>query len=397
MDGEFFAQNRRTLLDKVDGLIVVPAHTLMQRSRDIAFAFEQDKNFWYLSGIDEPDYWLVMSHDETFLIRPTVGEVENWFEERSSDEQLRVVSDIDNIETLRKGRRRLVKLIKKYKTVHCLSSASSRHVASHPNPARSQLKSWLKRNGADCEHETLVQSLLSMRMIKQPQEIEQIRRAVNVTSQAFSTIRAQLDSYDWEHEIEADFTAAFRRSGLDHGYTPIIGAGKNATVLHYTSNNSRLARGDMILIDIGAKSNYYSADITRTYYYQEQSSFSRDIHRAVKQALAAGVAAAKPGVSYIDIETTVEQALGSALVDIGLITEPTREQIRKLYPHSGHFLGLDVHDIGDYRAPLKAGAVLTIEPGIYLPEKSIGVRLEEDILITQDGCEVLSSALSLDA
>lgn len=396
MDKKFFTVNRQKLIKQVGGLIVIPAHTQMQRSRDIAFEFEQDKNFWYLAGIDEPDYWLVMSPKETFLIRPTVSEVENWFEERSSDTQLSESSGIEQIMSLRRGRARLKELIAKNKKVHVLKPVNSRHMSTHPNPSRKSAAGWLKRNGATLQDEKLGKTLMNMRLVKQDQEIEQVRRAINVSTQAFGAIRQKIDSYSWEHEIEADFTAAFRRSGLEHGYTPIIGAGRNATVLHYTSNNSRLARGDMVLIDIGARSNYYSADITRTYRFGELSGFAKEVHAAVAAALQAGIKKAKPGVSYLDVEKTVETTLGQAMVDIGLIDEPTRENIRALYPHSGHFLGLDVHDVGDYRAPLRAGNVITIEPGIYIPDKSVGIRLEEDILITSDGCDVLSGSLPLD-
>jgi Xaa-Pro aminopeptidase len=159
------------------------------------------------------------------------------------------------------------------------------------------------------------------------------------------------------------------------------------------ANNAPLENNQLVLMDVGAEVDHYAADLTRTFIKGNASKRQRAVFDAVNEAVEFELSLLKPGVSFSDCEKELCQFIGEKLRELGLIKSISDEAIRKYYPHAPHYLGLDVHDVGDYKASLEPGMVLTVEPGIYIPEEGIGVRLEEDVLITPDGCEVLSKKL----
>jgi len=177
-----------------------------------------------------------------------------------------------------------------------------------------------------------------------------------------------------------------------HAYEPIIATDENATVIHYTANNTTLHNKKMILFDVGASYGLYAADISRTYALQKPSTRLRQLHAAVCHAQKTIMKSIKPGLTMKKLELLAEDVIGNSLIDLGLANTKDLAITRQFYPHAvSHFLGLDVHDAADYDLPLAEGMVITVEPGLYIPNERIAVRIEDDVVITKDGCQNLSA------
>ena len=235
-------------------------------------------------------------------------------------------------------------------------------------------------------------------MIKQAPEIAAITAAINITVASFkdATRPAALAKYTHEYELEAAITQGFRKRGAaGHSFEPIIAGGPRAVTLHNLANNARLVADELIVVDIGAEVEHYAADITRTIGLKTVSRRQRAVHEAVVDIQRHAFDLLKPGVLVRDYEVQIEHLMGEKLRELGLISTITPEAVRHYYPHAtSHFMGLNVHDIGDYDRPLEPGIVMTVEPGIYIPEEGIGVRIEDDVLVTPKGIKILTNKLS---
>ncbi|HEX8199829.1 MAG TPA: Xaa-Pro peptidase family protein, partial [Isosphaeraceae bacterium] len=242
----------------------------------------------------------------------------------------------------------------------------------------------------------LAPALASMRQVKSPAELAILRRAIAITAEAQRDARRTIRPGAFEYEAQAALEAAFTRNGAERpGFFSIVGSGPNATRPHYHANRRRIEAGDLVVVDIGAEYHYYSADVTRTYPASGRfSPRQRAIYDVVLEAQHAAERAFRPGESTVDeLQRAATQSMKAS---------PARDaQGRTLdrhFPHGlGHWLGMDVHDVGDDDGPIPAGAVLTIEPGIYLPDEGIGVRIEDDYLVTPEGLVKLTGAIPSDA
>jgi Xaa-Pro aminopeptidase len=230
-----------------------------------------------------------------------------------------------------------------------------------------------------------------LRQIKDETEIANIRKAIEVTGFGLNSIFTTAKSGMYEYELEAMIQFDIRKRGLKNfGFAPIIGCGINAATLHYHNNDTQIQKGQLVLCDVGASYNGYSADITRTFPIDKKfTTRQAAIYTEVLNCQKTIITMIKPGVTMTQLNEKTAELLGASLVKLGLITDPA--DYRKYYMHSiGHQLGMDCHDIGDRNATLVAGMVLTVEPGIYIPEENIGIRIEDDILVTKKGHENLS-------
>ena len=244
----------------------------------------------------------------------------------------------------------------------------------------------------DCQKE-----LAKLRAIKQPEEIKAIQRAVSLTVKGFNTIKDELKRALHEYELEASFSYGFKHGGgHDHAYDPIIAAGKNACTLHYIENDSKLLARQLVLMDVGARVDGYAADITRTYAKGTPTKRQIQVHQAVESAHYDIIKLLEPGLLVEDYMRSVDSRMKTALQEIGLLKdENDTDTYRKYFPHAiSHGLGIDVHDSLGGARYFEPGMVLTVEPGIYIPEEGIGVRIEDDILITKTGHQNLSAKLS---
>ncbi len=396
----FFAGNRARLRQEHNSKspIIITAHVSLQKAADEAYIFHQDRSFWYLTGIDEPGATLVMDADDEYIILPERDAVQDLFDGEFSDQELSKKSGITTILPAKDGWKRLGVTLKQTQKAATLSAGPAyiEVIGLYTNPARALLTRRLKKLSPDIELTDLRPTLMRMRMVKQAPEIKAIERAVEITMASIedATTRANLDSYKHEYELEAEFACGIRKRGAaGHAFSPIVAGGKNACTIHYMENNDKLANNQLIVMDVGAEVDHYAADITRTVVKGEPTKRQVAVVNAVKEALEFGIDHLKPGAIFAECEKHVRAYVGEKLLELGLTKDTTDASIRKYYPHAPHYLGLDVHDVGDYQIPLEPGMVLTIEPGIYIPEEGIGVRIEDDILITKNGHKVLSQRL----
>lgn len=387
-------QQKITALAKDVSLLVLTAQTQLQRSNDQAYPFVQDAHFFYWTHISAPDWRLVIDtvNNQQWLIAPTVEAQHELFDGSLSLEDARRLSGIETVLTLAEGKALLHDLAKKFQTVHSLGDhPQAHHFNFVENPARQQL--WRELSEIFQQVEDARPALSRIRAIKTADEIAHLRAAATLSVQGFLEVRDRLATVSHEYEIEAILSSAFRRTGAEgHAYDPIVAGGIHACTLHYAQNNDALPKSGFVLIDAAASVAGYAADITRTYAVGQLTKRQQAVHAAVETAHREIIALIRPGLRLADYQKQVDVIMQHALHSLGLYK--TQADYRRYFPHAiSHGLGLDVHDsLGGYDR-LLPGMVLTVEPGIYIPEESIGVRLEDDILVTADGHDNLTAAL----
>lgn len=400
-NSDFFAANRERLRQLFTGTapIVITANGLMQRGSDEAFQFHQDSNFWYLTGIAEPDIILVMDKNKEYLIVPGRSDSREAFDGAVDPAMLTRISGVRTVFGDKEGWKQLSARLKRVQHVATLAPPPAYIDAwgLYTNPARAALVRRCKTINPDVELLDLRSHLVRMRTIKLPEELTALRQAIAITEDTLKEVTRprQLQKYAHEYEIEADITRGFRKRGArGHAFTPIVAAGKHACTLHHVENNGPLAKNDFVVLDVGAEVAHYSADITRTVCLGEPTRRQQAVFDVVAAAQDYAYSILRPGVQFRAYEKQMVAFMGEKLRELGLLKTIDDAQVRTYFPHAtSHYLGLDTHDAGDYDRPLEAGAVITVEPGIYIPEEGIGVRIEDDVLLTADGVDVLSGSL----
>ena len=398
---DFFRANRdrlrQTITESVP--VIVTANGLLQRNGDTAYPFEQDADFWYLTGSDDPDLVLVLDGPRQYLIVPSRGSDREVFDGAIQTDALAEQSGISDILNEQEGWQLLGKLLKRVKRIATIIPAPPyvEQYGLYVNPAKRRLLQRIKSHNTALELLDIRQQLAAMRTIKQPEELAAIRRAIDVTIDALqeATAPAARSAYLYEYEIEAALAQGFRgRGAKGHAFEPIVAGGRRACTLHNISNNNPLSRDELVVLDVGAEVSHYAADITRTISLRKPSARQQAVYEAVRESQEYALSLLKPGVLLREYEQQVVQFIGEKLRTLKLVRKVEPSAVRQYYPHAtSHFLGLDVHDAGDYGQPLTPGTVLTVEPGIYIADEGIGVRIEDDVLVTGHGVEVLSERL----
>lgn len=401
MTSDFFIANRRALTDQLKGgVIVLSAYAGMQRSNDTAFKFEQEANFWWLTGIEVPDWWVIIdgTRGRSWLVAPSLSDSRVIFDGSLSPEKAIKTSGVDEVISRDDALMMLRTIAKKHSIVHTLGEQPyAEYLDFTLNPASKKLHESLDRifnSVSDCRKE-----IATLRAIKQPQEIAAMKQAINLTVDAFELVKKNVTNLRYEYEVEAEFTYFFKKNGAEgHAYDPIVATGGNACTLHYIDNNAKLKKRDLLLLDIGARMSGYAADITRTYAVGEPTKRQIEVHKAVQTAQQKIIRLIRPDVLIEEYQQKVDEIMSEALLSLGLIKNKDDEKnYRKYFPHAvSHGLGIDVHDSLGQPKYFRPGMVLTVEPGIYIPEQGIGVRIEDDILVTEKGHTNLSARLSTD-
>ncbi|HJZ85698.1 MAG TPA: aminopeptidase P N-terminal domain-containing protein [Polyangia bacterium] len=415
-----FARRRDRLLREIgaSALVLLPGATMRPRNGDASYRFRQDSDFWYLTGFDEPDAVALLApgRERRFLlfVRPRDPEREVWDGRRAGVEGATRDYGADEAFPIAELDAKLPGLLENVDDLYFplgRDAAWDIKVTSLLERARS-----LERRGVRAPRRVLDPRELTaeMRLRKEPVELAALARAAAITVEAHqAAMRAARDG-TWEYEIEAEIEHVFRRRGArGPGYTTIVGAGANATILHYVDNRSRLEEGQLLLVDAGAEFDFYTADVTRTVPVGGRFRRpARRVYDAVLEAQQAAIARVRAGATLDDIHAGALEVLVRHLYEMKVLAEPPAEAIEKgsykrYYMHrTSHWLGLDVHDAGSYRVgggprPLEPGFVLTVEPGLYfavddatVPEeyRGLGVRIEDDVLVTAEGAEVLTAA-----
>ena len=420
MDQKEFARRRKQLMRMMDSdsIAILPTSPERQRNRDVEYPFRPDSDFYYLTGFAEPDAVAVIvpgrPHGEYLLFcREKHPEMEIWTGRRVGPEgavehygadDAFPITDIDDIlPGLIEGRERV------FYTMGAVTEFDNR-VIGWVNRIRSASRAGQRTPD---EFVSLEHLLHDMRLYKSRAEIKTMRQAANIAARAHKRAMRTCQPGMMEYEIEAEFLHEFRRAGGVPAYPSIVGSGENACILHYTENNAELQSGDLLLIDAGMEHQCYASDISRTFPVNGKfSKPQRAIYELVLDAQLAAIEEIYPGNHWNAAHEAAVKVLTRGLVKLGLLKGRTPTLIKKnayrqFYMHrTGHWLGMDVHDVGDYKVGdewrvLEPGMVLTVEPGLYIAARSkgvsrkwwnIGVRIEDDVLVTRDGYDVLSKA-----
>lgn len=398
LDATFFTHNREMAVEKLQGgLLVVSGYTGMQKTNDEEFRFMQEANMWYLTGIEFPDWWLIVDGklNKSWLVEPTIDERNRLFMESLDTEDARQKSGISTVISRDEAMRMLRNAAKTRPLVYTVGHSPYVDYFSFAlNPAIGDMRLMLERtfvNVRDFRSE-----LAKIRMIKQPIEIEQIQKSIDLTVKGMEIVKEKLQTYKNEYQIEAELSYAFQMSGGGQGFEPIVASGKNATVAHYFQNNTPLKKGSFIMMDVGAAVGRYSADITRTYAFGKPTKRMQLIHEAVERAQREIVSLIKPGLSFNEYYAKSDKIIKNEMIQLGIITSLDDDNgYRRHMPHAlGHGLGVDLHDTPGMSGVFQPNMIVTVEPGIYLKDEGIGVRIEDDILVTQNGYKNMSAKLS---
>jgi Xaa-Pro aminopeptidase len=418
----YFKQRRETLLEKAPGSVFLfPANEEVLRNPDVHYPFRQESNFQYLSAFDEAESFLVVMPSGSqgggksrmvLFVRARDVEKEMWEGERHGTEGARKVFGADEAYTIDELPRRLPDLLKGAEKIYYRMGLHAQHDKLVIEAMEIQRRS-MGRSGKSLPPIADPNEVVGeMRMFKSADEVALLRRACQITAAAHKTAMQEVRPGMNEFEVEALVDYSFRRQGSQRvGYGSIVAGGKNSTCLHYRSNNEVLKDGDLILIDAGAEFDYYTSDITRTFpvgrrFTDGQAKLYSMVLKTQKEAIAM----TRPGVKLPEIHKQVCESLIDGLLSMGLLKGDKAEIFktaghRRFYPHNtSHWLGMDVHDVGLYHRNgearvLEPGMVFTIEPGFYsqpgdsaVPSEfaKIGIRIEDDILVTASGCENLT-------
>lgn len=398
MKTAFFKGNRERLAQACPGeLVVLTAYTQTQQSGDAAAKFEQEANFWWLTGIDQPDWRLILDTKahKSWLVAPAVDDIHVIFDGGLAPDVAVDQSGVDGVLGQSEAQAKLDAYARQGVVVATVGrDPHAGHYNFALNPAPIKLHRALARLFTEVYDIRPV--LAKLRAVKQPEELSAMQSAIDLTIDAFTDVRQRLESFQYEYEVEAEFSYYFRRHGAaGHAYAPIVAAGEHACTLHYDTNGGDMAAHDLLLLDIGARHEGYAADITRTYSLGVPTARQVAIHAAVQQAQQRIIELITPGVSVKQYLQAADENMKQALTSLGLLDSPTA--FRRYFPHAvSHGLGVDVHDSLGAPDVFVPGMVLTVEPGIYIPEEAIGVRIEDDILVTDTGNRNLSGRLSTD-
>ncbi len=417
-----FKRRRRELMRMMGpgSIAILPTAPLLIRNRDVHHAYRPDSDFYYLTGFPEPEAVLVLipgrKQAEYILFnRERDPKKEQWDGARAGQEGAVAdygaddafpIGDLDDI---------LPNMMEQCERVFYAMGCNpdlDKRLSQWINQIRCESRSGLQ---GPVEIIALDHYLHEMRLFKSRSELKLMRQAARISSQAHVQVMQACGSDLWEYQLEGEFINGCIQQGSRHqAYPPIVGGGGNACVLHYIDNQDRLREGDMLLIDAGCELECYASDITRT--YPVNGTFSepqRQLYELVLAAQDAAIAKVKPGSHWNAPHDAAVRTITRGLVKLGILKGLVPKLIREekykpFFPHrTGHWLGMDVHDVGDYKVDgawrlLEPGMVLTIEPGLYIPRGSkrvakkwwnIGIRIEDDVLVTKTGNEVLTRDL----
>ena len=416
-----FSERRRHLASQMlKGVAIIPTAPEQVRNRDAHYPYRFDSYFYYLTGFGEPEAVLVIvaGADEgaskyILFCRDKDLEREIWDGFRYGPEAAREAFGFDETYSIFKLDEMLPKLMAGQPAAYCALGHDTEwdmRVTGWINQIRQQARSGVAAPAGIHDIRPLLDE---MRLFKSAEELQVMRRAAAISSGAHCRAMRKTRPGMSEYEVEAELLHEFRRHGAQApAYTSIVAGGANACVLHYVENNARLNDGDLLLIDAGCELDGYAADITRTFPVNGKfSPVQRDLYQLVLAAQTAAINTVRPGHAWDAPHEAALRVLAQGFIDLGLChgsvdTVLQSEDYKRFYMHrTGHWLGLDVHDAGEYKRDgewrlLQPGMTLTVEPGCYVRPAdnvpahfwNIGVRIEDDILVTETGCEVLTSA-----
>lgn len=383
VDINVFQDRRATVMKALDGGVAI-LYGATESSGIVKGGFVQDSNFYYLTGVSEPGAVLILApgehrYQETLYLKPRNPEIEDWDGRRDPlGDALNEKLGFERVARTNRLPRDLTAMLQRSKKAVFLGPVVS---ATAPLPKELKMLRDAQTRVPGSSLENMADLVPEMRRIKDDGEIELIRKAVDITGKGIRAAMQSVEPGMLEFQLQSILENAYQLEGAQFlGFGTILAAGPNATVLHYGSNDQPIADSGLVLIDTGAAWQHYTADISRTFPVSGKfSPREKELYELVLKAADTAIANIRPGADH---NTDLHEVAKGVLEEAGYA---------EYFIHGvGHFVGLDVHDAGDYSKPLEEGVVLTIEPGIYIPEEGIGIRIEDVVLVTKDGAELLS-------
>ena len=404
-----------------EGIAVLGNAKLQTRSNDTEYPYRPNSDFYYLSGFEEDNSVLVLSKKEgtyktVLFVQSKVPEMELWTGKRLGVDAAEKCFDVDAVYSINDLKKELKGLMAEHTRLY-FDIFSDDEVYTQVKVVAKEMLHTRSVTVSPRSFYDITKLIQEMRLIKSSEEIELIQQALKITEKAHHHAMKSCKPELLEYQLQAEYEYIFKKEGAySDAYTTIIAGGNNANTLHYIKNDMALNSGDLVLVDAGCEYGYYASDITRTYPVNGRfSSGQKELYEMVLDVQLKIIEAIKPNGSKKALQALSERLLTEGMVKLGILeghvkTLMDEKAHKKYYPHGiGHWLGIDVHDPCPYSDDngeeilFAKGMVLTIEPGIYLPEedltvpekfRGIGIRIEDDILVTQEGCENLSESIA---
>ncbi len=403
IDRQLFIKNREKFASKMapNSMAIFNSNDVYPISADSTLPFAQHRDILYLSGVDQEESVLVIFPDcpkkenrEILFLKETNEHIAVWEGEKLDKEKALETSGISTVYWLQDMEKVLFELMTQAETVYINTNEHYRaNVETETRDARF-IKKLKAKYPAHC-YKRCQPIMHRLRSVKEPQEIEMIQRACDITEKGFKRVLGFMQPGVMEYEVEAEFIHEFiRNRSAGFAYTPIIGSGYNACVLHYIENNQPCKEGDVVLMDVGAEYANYASDMTRCVPVSGKfSKRQKEVYNAVLRVKKAAAKLLVPGTIWADYHVEVGKLMTAELLGLGLISkedvdkeDPNWPAYKKYFMHgTSHHMGLDTHDYGILTEPMVANMVFTVEPGIYIPEENLGIRLEDDYVIQESG------------
>lgn len=397
MNRDFFINNRKKAIETLEdnSIVVLFSGTAPQRSADQSYKFTVNRNFYYLTGLERENfiYFMTKQNDkveEILFIEEINPDIEKWVGRRMRKEEAQEKSGIVKVQYVEGFKNFFSRIL-------LMSSFENLYLDLEKRGWDSEDSIGIKFAKENKERhpylniKNIYHTLSSFRMIKSDEEIVKLSKAVDITNEGIKSIMSNSKPGMKEYQLEAHFDFTIKSLGAqNNAFATIAASGGNAVILHYEENNDDLKDNELVLMDLGAEFDNYCADITRTIPVNGKfTPRQKEIYNIVLKAMEETIAAVKPGLPFSELNKITTRVLTEECKRVGLIKEDS--EIGKYYYHGvSHFLGLDTHDVGKRGVDLEPGMVFTVEPGLYIAEENIGIRIEDDILVTEDGYRNLS-------
>ncbi|MBT8265721.1 MAG: aminopeptidase P family protein [Bacteroidia bacterium] len=403
INSKLFINNRKNFASKMkpNSIAVFNSNDIYPISADSTMPFEQHRDIFYLSGVDQEESVLVIfpdcpkeKHREILFLKETNEHIAVWEGEKLTKEKAFATSGIKTVYWLQDMEKIMFEIMTQCDTLYI--NTNEHYRASVETETREdRFTKWLKEKYPAHSVAKSNPILQRLRSVKDPIEIELMQKACDITEKGFRRVLKFVKPEVWEYEIEAEYMHEFLRNrSRKFAYTPIIASGNNANVLHYIENNQQCKSGDLILMDVGAEYANYSSDMTRTIPVSGRfSKRQKAVYNAVNRVKNEATKLLVPGTDWAAYHVEVGKMMTSELLELGLIDKadvknenPDWPAYKKYFMHgTSHHIGLDTHDYGLLHEPMQAQMVFTVEPGIYIPEEGFGIRLEDDVVIQKSG------------
>ncbi|NKI31121.1 aminopeptidase P family protein [Croceivirga thetidis] len=398
-----FRKNRQKFMAQMmpKSIAVFNSNDTYPTSADGTMPFEQHSDIFYLCGADQEETILVLfpdamdsKHREVLFVRETNEHISVWEGAKLTKEQAKAVSGIETIHWLSEFNKVFFDLMTEAHTIYFNTNEHYRQAVE----TQTREDRFIEKCKSEFKAHSVAKSnpiLQQIRGVKEAEELELMQKACDITEKGFRRILAFTKPGVWEYELEAEYLHEFiRNRSKGFAYTPIIASGNNANVLHYIENNQQCKAGDLILMDVGAEYANYSSDMTRTIPVSGKfTARQKEVYNAVLHVKNEATKMLVPGTIWADYHKEVGKIMTSELLGLGLLDKadvqnenPEKPAYKKYFMHgTSHHIGLDTHDYGELKTPMKANMVFTVEPGIYIPEEGFGIRLEDDVVIQESG------------